>query len=255
MRVLNRFRLDGKVALITGGSRGIGLAIAHAFGEAGAKLVLSGRKLSEGAKSGLDDAGYTYEFIEADLREGGAANSLVRHTVAETGGLDVLVNSAGIAAHGGSAEFTDERWREVMNINVDAVFQTCRAALAPMRKKGDGAILNIGSISGIISNIPQQQVAYNSSKAAVHMMTKSLASELAAENIRVNAIAPGYIETDMTRGGMENDEYFQVWRGMTPMGRVGQPEEIATAALFLCSPAGSYVTGEVLVVDGGYTTR
>jgi NAD(P)-dependent dehydrogenase (short-subunit alcohol dehydrogenase family) len=255
MKVLDRFRLDGKVALITGGSRGIGLAIAHAFGEAGAKLVLSGRSLSQEARDGISRAGYAYDFIEADVRDQGSADKLVGETVAKHGGLDILVNNAGIASHGSSSEFTDDRWRDVMSVNVDAVFRTCRAALGPMRKKGAGAILNIGSISGIISNIPQQQVAYNSSKAAVHMMTKSLASELAPENIRVNAIAPGYIETDMTRGGMENDEWFPIWRGMTPMGRVGQPEEIATAALFLCSPAGSYVTGEVLVVDGGYTTR
>lgn len=124
-----------------------------------------------------------------------------------------------------------------------------------MRKRQSGVILNIGSMSGIVSNIPQHQVAYNASKAAVHMMTKSLASEFAAEGIRVNALAPGYIETDLSRGGIENDEWFPTWQRMTPMGRVGQPEEVATAALFLCSEASSYVTGEVLVVDGGYTTR
>lgn len=124
-----------------------------------------------------------------------------------------------------------------------------------MRRQGGGAILNVGSISGIVSNVPQNQVAYNSSTAAVHMMTKSLASEVAAENIRVNAVAPGYVETDMSRGGIENPEWFPIWRGMTPMGRAGRPEEVAAAALFLCSPASSYMTGEVLVIDGGYTTR
>ncbi|MGO8656350.1 SDR family NAD(P)-dependent oxidoreductase, partial [Rhizobium ruizarguesonis] len=108
---------------------------------------------------------------------------------------------------------------------------------APMRRQGGGVILNIGSMSGIVSNIPQNQVAYNTSKAAVHMMTKSLASEVAAENIRVNAIAPGYIETDLSRGGIDNPEWFPTWRSMTPMGRVGQPEEVAGAALFLCSAA------------------
>jgi NAD(P)-dependent dehydrogenase (short-subunit alcohol dehydrogenase family) len=110
-------------------------------------------------------------------------------------------------------------------------------------------------MSGIASNIPQNQVAYNSSKAAVHMMTKSLASELALDNIRVNALAPGYIQTDMSQGGIDNPEWFPVWRDMTPMQRVGQPEEVAMAALFLASPASSYVTGDILVIDGGYTTR
>ena len=139
-----------------------------------------------------------------------------------------------------------------MDINVDSVFRACQAALAPMRKQQSGVILNIGSISGYISNIPQPQAAYNASKAAVHMLTKSLASDYAAENIRVNAIAPGYIDTDMTAGGFANPEWAPVWRGMTPMPKVGTPEDIGAAALYLCSPASGYVTGEVLVVDGGY---
>ena len=110
-------------------------------------------------------------------------------------------------------------------------------------------------MSGIVSNIPQPQAAYNASKAAVHMLTKSLASDYAEHNIRVNAIAPGYIKTSLTKLSKENEHWFSVWNQMTPMGRMGNPEEIATAALFLCSPASSYVNGEVLVVDGGYTTR
>jgi NAD(P)-dependent dehydrogenase (short-subunit alcohol dehydrogenase family) len=142
-----------------------------------------------------------------------------------------------------------------MTINLDAVFLACRAALNPMTAQRSGVILNIGSISGYISNIPQPQAAYNASKAAVHMLTRSLASDYAAENIRVNAIAPGYIETDMTAGGFANPEWAPVWRGMTPMGRAGLVEEVAAGALYLCSPAASYVTGEVLVIDGGYTTR
>jgi NAD(P)-dependent dehydrogenase (short-subunit alcohol dehydrogenase family) len=253
--MLEKFRLDGKVALITGGNRGIGLAIAQAFGEAGAKLIISGRAQEAEAEASLAKAGYDFEFIAADIQDPSAPAMLVAETVKRKGRIDILVNNAGVAIHGDSADFDETRWRRIMSTNLDAVFRGCQAALAPMRKQGAGVMLNIGSISGIVSNIPQNQVAYNSSKAAVHMMTKSLASELAAENIRVNAVAPGYIDTDMSRGGFANPDWFPIWRGMTPMGRVGQPEEVAACALFLCSPASSYVTGEVLVVDGGYLTR
>ena len=253
--ILDRFRLDSRVALVTGGTRGIGLAIAKALGEAGARVVISGRTLSNSAERALSDAGVSFEFLASELLEEGGADRLVADAVSKAGRLDILVNNAGVAIHGDSGDFPDATWRRIMSLNVEAVFRGCRAALAPMRALGKGAILNVGSISGIVSNIPQNQVAYNSSKAAVHMMTKSLASELAAENIKVNAVAPGYIDTDLSRGGIENPEWFPIWRNMTPMGRVGQPEEVAAAALFLCSDAASYVTGEVLVVDGGYTTR
>jgi NAD(P)-dependent dehydrogenase (short-subunit alcohol dehydrogenase family) len=251
--ILDRFRIDNRVALVTGGTRGIGLAIAKALGEAGARVVVSGRSVSREAESAL--AGISFDFIGAEMIDEEAPDRLIASTVEKAGRLDILVNNAGIAVHGDSGDYPEETWRRVMTINVDAVFRCCRAALAPMRRQGKGAILNIGSISGIVSNIPQNQVAYNSSKAAVHMMTKSLASEVAAENIRVNAVAPGYIETDLSRGGIDNPQWFPIWRQMTPMGRVGQPHEVAAAALFLCSDASSYMTGEVLVIDGGYTTR
>jgi NAD(P)-dependent dehydrogenase (short-subunit alcohol dehydrogenase family) len=251
--ILDRFRLDNKVALVTGGTRGIGLAITKALGEVGARVVVSGRSLKEDARRELE--GVAFDFLAAEMLDEKAPDKLIAGTVAKAGRLDILVNNAGIAIHGDSGDYPEETWRKIMAVNVDAVFRCCRAALASMRRQGGGVILNVGSISGIVSNIPQNQVAYNSSKAAVHMMTKSLASEVAAENIRVNAVAPGYVETDLSRGGIENPEWFPIWRGMTPMGRVGQPEEVAAAALFLCSEASSYVTGEVLVVDGGYTTR
>jgi NAD(P)-dependent dehydrogenase (short-subunit alcohol dehydrogenase family) len=253
--ILDRFRLDSRVALVTGGTRGIGLAIAKALGEVGARVVVSGRTLKKDAERELADARVAFEFLPAEMLDDRAADKLVSDTVANAGRLDILVNSAGIAIHGDSGDYPDETWRRIMAINVDAVFRCCRAALGPMRRQGGGVILNVGSISGIVSNIPQNQVAYNSSKAAVHMMTKSLASELAAENNRVNAIAPGYIETDLSRGGIDNPEWFPVWRRMTPIGRVGRPDEVASGALFLCSDASSYVTGEVMVIDGGYTTR
>ncbi|HEY4202675.1 MAG TPA: glucose 1-dehydrogenase [Devosiaceae bacterium] len=253
--ILDRFRLDGQVVLITGGTRGIGLAIAQALGEAGARLIVSSKTPRPEAMAVLQAAGLNVDYIQADMLEPKAPAALVHAAIAQAGRLDILVANAGVASHGASEEFTDERWRVVMTTNVDAVFRCARAAISQMRRQGGGVILNIGSISGIISNIPQQQVAYNASKAAVHMMTKSLASELADQNIRVNAIAPGYITTDMTNSGLADPEWGPVWRQMTPMGRPGTAEEVATAALFLCSPASSYVTGEVLVVDGGYTAR
>ena len=252
---LEKFRLDGQVALVTGASRGIGLAIAQALGEAGAKLVLSSRTPRPEAFYPLRDAGCVIEYIQADLEQADAPAKLVHDATAKHGRLDILVNNAGIAAHGDTETFPEDKYRRLMATNLDAVFHACQAALIPMRKQKSGVILNIGSISGLISNVPQRQAAYNVSKAAVHMLTKSLASDYAAEGIRVNAIAPGYITTDMTNGGLADPEWGPVWRGMTPMGRPGSAEEVAAAALFLCSPASSYMTGEVLVIDGGYTLR
>ena len=253
--IFERFRLDGKVALITGSTRGIGRAIAEAFGDAGARLFVHGRSATGTVAEALRAQGFDATYIAADLREPGAPAALIAEVLARAGRIDILVNSAGIAIHGDTADYPDETWREIMAINLDAVFRCCRAAIPPMRAQGGGTIVNIGSMSGIASNIPQNQAAYNASKAAVHMMTKSLASEFALDNIRVNALAPGYIQTDLSQGGIDNPEWFPIWRSMTPMQRVGQPDEVASAALFMASPASSYVTGEVLVIDGGYTTR
>lgn len=253
--ILERFRLDGQVALVTGATRGIGLGIAQALGEAGARLVLSSRTPKLEALRGLTDAGYRVDYIQADMEDPEAPAELVEAATALTGRLDIVVNNAGVAEHGDTETFPDEKYRRLMTTNLDAVFRMCRAALTPMRLQQRGVILNIGSISGYISNIPQRQAAYNASKAAVHMLTRSLASDYAAEGIRVNAIAPGYIITDMTVFGLADPETAPIWNQMTPMGRPGTAEEVGAAALFLCSPASSYVTGEVLVIDGGYTLR
>ena len=253
--LFEKFRVDGQVALVTGATRGIGLGIAEALGEAGARLFLSSKTPKPEVIEGLRRKGFTVDYIAADMADPAAPARLVEAVVAKAGRLDILVNNAGIAQHGDTESFPAETYRRLMSVNLDAVFLACQAALGPMRRQKRGVILNIGSISGMISNIPQPQAAYNASKAAVHMLTKSLASDYAAENIRVNAIAPGYIETDMTSGGLADPVWGPVWRDMTPMGRGGLVEEIAAGALYLCSPASSYVTGEVLVIDGGYTTR
>lgn len=253
--ILELFRLDGQVAVVTGGTRGIGLAIAQALGEAGARLIVSSKVPRPEAIDGLRAKGLTVDYIQADMEDPAAPAALIAGAMRLGGRLDILVNNAGVAQHGDTESFPAETYRRLMAINLDAVFLACQAALGPMRRQQSGVILNIGSISGYISNIPQRQAAYNASKAAVHMLTKSLASDYAPENIRVNAIAPGYIVTDMTQGGLDNPDWAPTWTGMTPMGRPGRVEEIAAGALYLCSPASSYVTGEVLVIDGGYTTR
>lgn len=249
------FRLDGKVALVTGGTRGIGLGIVEALAEAGAHVVVSSKVPKPEVIAKLKAAGHAIDYVQADMQDPAAPAKLVADATAFTGRLDILVNNAGVAQHGDTHSFTEANYRRLMDINVDAVFRACQAALGPMRKQQSGVILNIGSISGYVSNIPQPQAAYNASKAAVHMLTKSIASDYAGEGIRANAIAPGYIDTDMTAGGFANPEWSPVWRGMTPMPKVGTPEDIGAAALYLCSAASSYVTGEVLVIDGGYTIR
>ena len=252
---LHKYKLDGKIAVITGGAKGIGLSIAHALGEAGAKLVLIDKENSKGGVEELTKANYDVSFFEGDLLDRSLPQKTIDFTIEKHGKVDILVNNAGVAQHGNTDEFNDEMLDKIMDVNVDVVFRMCRSAISPMKKQGEGVILNIGSMSGIASNIPQPQVAYNASKAAVHMMTKSLASDYANQNIRVNAIAPGYVKTDITNLPKKYEHWYSTWDKQTPMKRMAEPHEIASAALFLCSPASSYVTGEVLVVDGGYTTR
>ena len=252
---LDKFKLDGKTALITGGAKGIGFSIAHAFGEAGAKLVIADREDKNGGVEELKKANYDVSFYEVDLLDRSVPQKVIDNTLDKNGRVDILVNNAGVAQHGDTHEFDDNLLDKIMDINVDVVFRMCRSAIPTMKKQGEGVILNIGSMSGIVSNIPQPQVAYNASKAAVHMMTKSLASDYASQNIRVNAIAPGYVKTDITNLPKKYEHWYPTWHKQTPMDRMAEPHEIASAALFLCSPASSYVTGEVLVVDGGYTTR
>ena len=251
----DKFKLNNKIALITGGAKGIGLSIAHALGEAGAKLVLIDRENSTGGIEELSKANYDITFFEGDLLDRSVPQKTIDFTLEKHGRIDILVNNAGVAQHGDTDEFNDDMLDKIMDVNVDVVFRMCRSAIPPMKKQGEGVILNIGSMSGIASNIPQPQVAYNASKAAVHMMTKSLASDYANQNIRVNAIAPGYVKTDITNLPKKYEHWYSTWSKQTPMTRMAEPHEIASAALFLCSPASSYVTGEVLVVDGGYTTR
>lgn len=252
---LDQFRLDGKTALITGGNRGIGLAIARLFGEAGARCLLTSRSETPELTALLEAHPDRYRWVQEDVTDPEAGARLVKATLDAFGTLDVLVNNAGVAANGNFHEFDDAQLDYIMGTNLIAPFRIARAAVAQMLTQGGGTVVNVGSISGYVANKPQLQVAYNSSKAAIHQMTKTMAFEYAGRGIRVNAIAPGYVISDMTKGGIANAEWNRIWTENTPMGRFAEPEEMANCALFLASPASSYVTGEILVADGGYTTH
>ena len=247
--------LGGQVAVITGGGRGIGLASAEAMAEAGARIVIAeiDPAIGQSAVETLHGKGYDASFVELDVTKPAMVNAVADRIVASHGRVDVLLANAGIARCTKGEDITDEEWLQVIDINLNGVFWANRAFGRHMLAAGKGSIVNIGSMSGIISNKPQEQAHYNASKAAVHMLTKSLAGEWAARGVRVNAIAPTYIQTAMTQGGMDNPDWYPTWIEMTPMARVGQPEEIASVVLFLASDASSLMTGTVVVADAGYT--
>lgn len=252
---LDQFRLDGKVALVTGSNRGIGLATAVLFAEAGAKCLLTARHETPEVRDLIAANPDTFAWVAADVTRPETGEELVAETLDRFGSLDVLMNNAGVAANGNFHEYGDDQLEFIMGTNFTAPFRIARAAMKPMLAQGSGAIVNTGSISGYVANHPQLQVAYNSSKAAIHQMTKVMAFEYAARGIRVNAIAPGYVISDMTKGGIAKEDWNRTWTENTPMGRFGTTEEMANCALFLASPAASYVTGAILVADGGYLTR
>jgi NAD(P)-dependent dehydrogenase (short-subunit alcohol dehydrogenase family) len=253
---LEKLRLDGRVAVVTGAGQGIGAACARALGEAGAKVVVADM-LDERVEKGVAElkaAGLEAIGMKLDVTKSADVDAVAGRVKKELGSVDVLVNNAGVAKSDVRAEDTsDEHWRFHMDVNVDGVFWCCRAFGRIMLEQGRGSIVNIGSMSGFIVNKPQPQSFYNASKAAVHHMTRSLAAEWAPRGVRVNAVAPTYIETPLTTFGIkENPEMYKVWLEMTPMGRVGQPDEIASVVHFLASDASSLMTGSIVLADGGY---
>jgi NAD(P)-dependent dehydrogenase (short-subunit alcohol dehydrogenase family) len=252
---LEAMKLTGRVAVVTGAGRGIGLEIARALGDAGAVVVIGELNETTGraAAAMLTELGTQAEFLQVDVTDSAAVNRAAAAIMSKHGRIDILVNNAGTADNPSALECSDETYRRLMTLNLDAVFFCCREFGRYMTAAGRGAIVNIGSMSGIVANRPQPQAHYNTSKAGVHMLTKSLACEWAQMGVRVNAVAPGYIATEMTMRGRSKPEWFSCWTDMTPMGRCGEPKEVASAVLFLASDAASYITGSVLSVDGGYT--
>jgi 3-oxoacyl-[acyl-carrier protein] reductase len=233
--------LEGKLALVTGGSRGIGRAIALELGRAGAEVVV-------GYRTGRDEAVAVAEEIggravEADVSDAESAAALVE----AAGDVDVLVNNAGLTRDGLLVRMSDEDWRTVIDTNLSSVFYTCRAAARPMMRKRSGTIVNISSIVGVHGNWGQTN--YAASKAGIIGFTKSLARELGSRNVRANVVAPGYVTTQLT--DVLPEEATQAMLTNTPLGRLGDPEDVAGAVRFLCSDAAKFVTGDVLLVDGG----
>jgi len=254
---LEKYQLGGRVAVVTGGGRGIGLASAQALAEAGAHVVVAdidAAVAGEGLRH-LQGLGYSVEAVTLDVTDSAAVTRAADALVERLGHVDILVNNAGIARIGfGGEEMSDDDWHQVLDVNLNGVFYCSRAFGAHMLKAGSGAVVNIGSMSGVIVNKPQKQAHYNASKAAVHHLTKSLAAEWAERKVRVNAVAPTYVETPILSYGLGKEPAMgRTWLEGTPMRRFGQPDEIASVVLFLASDASSLLTGSIVLADAGFT--
>ncbi|MFN8355753.1 MAG: 3-oxoacyl-[acyl-carrier-protein] reductase [Spirosomataceae bacterium] len=245
--------LQNKVALITGASRGIGRAIALRFAQEGANVAftyLSSIEKGQALEAELEAFGIKAKGYRSDAADFQAADQLVTDVVADFGSLDILVNNAGITRDGLLMRMTEEQWDEIMRVNLKSVFNLTKAATKTMMRAKSGSIINLTSVVGIRGNAGQAN--YAASKAGIIGFTKSVALELGSRNIRSNAIAPGFIETEMTHA--LDEKALEGWKSSIPLKRGGQPEEVADACVFLGSDLSRYITGQVLQVDGGMLT-
>ena len=254
MSVIDSFSVSGKTALITGAGRGIGKCLALGLADAGAEITavdIDGATAQTTADE-IAALGRDALAIATDVTQSDQVQSMAQTHLDRFGRIDILVNNAGIAAHVPVEDMALEDWDKMMALNVRALFEVSQVVGRTMLEQGSGAIINIASMSGSIVNQPQCQAAYNTSKAAVVMLTKSMAGEWAKRGVRVNCISPGYTATEMTMMPTVR-EMHPTWEALIPMGRLAQPGELVGAAIYLASDASSYVTGHDLAVDGGYT--
>jgi NAD(P)-dependent dehydrogenase (short-subunit alcohol dehydrogenase family) len=253
MTVLDTFALNNRTALVTGATRGLGRAFALALAEAGADVIVHGRDATAATKvkNDIEALGRTAHVVLGELTDRAGVEAVASEAIAHAGNLDILINNAGACIHRPALEVADDEWAHVVDTNLTALWHMSQAVGKHMVDRGAGSIINIGSISGMIVNRPQMQPAYNASKAAVHQLTKSLAAEWAPHGVRVNAVAPGYIKTDMSP--VDEPRFRRYWIEDTPQERYATPEEVSPSVVFLASDAASFMSGTILVVDGGYT--
>ncbi len=239
--------------MVTGGNRGLGEAFAHALAEVGAQVVVAARdtERSTATAEAIVAAGGQAGTVEVDVTDRESVRAM-RDTVLDAHGtIDILVNNAGVCFHRPALEVSPDEWRAVMDANLDGLWHCSQLVGEHMVARGGGVMVNVGSISALIVNRPQMQPAYNASKAAVHQLTKSLAAEWAPHGVRVNALAPGYVKTDIAP--VDEPQFRRHWIEDVPMLRYAVPEELGPTMVYLCSDASSFMTGSVVVLDGGYT--
>lgn len=252
MDIKEKFLLDGKKAYVTGGARGIGKSAAIALAQAGADIAIVDRDIAEAEKAAAEIAalGVRAIAVNTDVTKPDDVNKMIDTILKAFGTIDVAFNNAGICINENAEDMSFESWKKVIDINLTGVFLTVQAAGRVMIKNGKGSIINTASMSGHIVNYPQPQCAYNASKAGVIMLTKSLAVEWAPHNVRVNCISPGYIATEMT---LKATNWIPGWVASTPVRRMGNPEELQGAIVYLASDAATFTTGTDIVVDGAFT--
>ncbi|GJM73352.1 short-chain dehydrogenase [Paenibacillus macerans] len=256
MGIIEKMRLDGKKIFVTGGARGIGKSVATAFAEAGADVAIVDLDIAEARKTAAElEKGHKIKAfaIQADVTKPEEVDAMIEEVLNVFGRLDVAFCNAGICLNVPAEEMTYDQWRKVIDINLTGVFLTAQAAGKVMLKQGGGSIINTASMSGHIVNVPQPQCSYNASKAGVIQLTKSLAVEWAARNVRVNCISPGYIGTELTLNSPSLKPLIEQWNSVAPLKRMGKPEELQSICVYLAGDTSSFTTGADFVIDGAFT--